>query len=250
MITGFCKKSAGYPLVERGDYRILRADDTVIYPPDIAAALRPGMKVEMSIVLREQTSDRRASDTHRCPRCKHVDRKFVTKSGWSNCIIENMLLTPVLSREGLFSAPQDIHYFRRINLFRDLTDVDSERDYSQWSSMAGTPLIPMFQPGWQLKSTGARGKRRGSKGSTTALGQSPNQAAHFMQQQQARPPSQHSSPDWQRSSDNANMFAPIPSSPGAKLSRPPRALASSSSFKPPREGGGHGRTQFSFVEKA
>ncbi|KAF7983557.1 hypothetical protein HWV62_21140 [Athelia sp. TMB] len=54
VITGFCRDSAGYGYIRRGDYKIWKPDDdTFIRPAEISVRLRPGMKVEMTIVVHE-----------------------------------------------------------------------------------------------------------------------------------------------------------------------------------------------------
>ncbi|KAF7969658.1 hypothetical protein HWV62_26700 [Athelia sp. TMB] len=87
VISGFCRDSAGYSLVQRGDYRIWNSEnDNVISPEDIATSLGPGMRVEMSIVLHAQAEERRSSQAQRCPRCRHLNREVVTESGWLDWI--------------------------------------------------------------------------------------------------------------------------------------------------------------------
>ena len=83
MISGFCRDLAGYSFIQQGNYKIWNSeDDKVISREDIAESLGPGMKVEMSIVLRAKAERRQASQVHTCPRCKHVSRKYVTTAGW------------------------------------------------------------------------------------------------------------------------------------------------------------------------
>ena len=83
---GFCGSVAGDEIVRRGDYRILQSeDDRFINPSQFSGSVRPGMTVEMSIVVREQTDDRQdrqGTQEHRCPRCKHINQKVITRSGW------------------------------------------------------------------------------------------------------------------------------------------------------------------------
>ncbi|KZP26730.1 hypothetical protein FIBSPDRAFT_928415 [Athelia psychrophila] len=51
-ILGLGRSFAGDALVKRGDYRILKQDDDqVITPSELSTVIRPGMTVEMSIVL-------------------------------------------------------------------------------------------------------------------------------------------------------------------------------------------------------
>lgn len=83
MITGHCRSVAGHVLVQRGDYRILKQDDDrVITPSELSTAIHPGMIVEMSIVLRQQTPKDYIGVETKCPRCNHNNRKFITDNGW------------------------------------------------------------------------------------------------------------------------------------------------------------------------
>lgn len=79
VITGYCRSSAGNVLVQRGDYKILKQDDQDIIPSELSAVIHPGMTVEMSIVIRQQTQE---DAEHTCPRCNYANRKVLTNSGW------------------------------------------------------------------------------------------------------------------------------------------------------------------------
>lgn len=83
MISGFCRTLAGDALVQRGDYRILTPDDDqIIDRSKLSTLVHAGMTVEMSIVLRQNTRGNTSDDERTCPRCRHMNRKVVTKSGW------------------------------------------------------------------------------------------------------------------------------------------------------------------------
>ena len=83
MIAGFCRDSLGSAFIQQGNYRILKSEsDQIIHPLQIGAVLRAGMTVEMSIVLREQAEARSKIEEHRCPRCRHINSKVITASGW------------------------------------------------------------------------------------------------------------------------------------------------------------------------
>ncbi|KAF7966177.1 hypothetical protein HWV62_39756 [Athelia sp. TMB] len=141
VISGFCKDSAGYSLIQRGNYKIWNSDDDhAISPADIATSLWPGMRVEMSIVLHAQAAGRKAGQTCRCPRCGHEDKKVGTTTYNAAAISKTLLMTAVLSPQtctslavidtfyfdslhrsrlaATESAPQDIHYFCRISVLR------------------------------------------------------------------------------------------------------------------------------------
>ncbi|KZP08415.1 hypothetical protein FIBSPDRAFT_262250 [Athelia psychrophila] len=86
VIVGYCESFAGDSLVQRGDYRILKQDNNqYIAPSELSTTIRPGMTVEMSIVLRERTPAKHGGAEHKCPRCGRVNRTVITVSGWVSC---------------------------------------------------------------------------------------------------------------------------------------------------------------------
>ncbi|KAF7974363.1 hypothetical protein HWV62_12322 [Athelia sp. TMB] len=113
VITGFCRNSAGYVLIQRGDYMIWKSDDTIIHPTEISVKLRSGMRVKMSIVLHERVENRHRKEARRCPRCK-VYTKQIAVSGWLDC--------PRLNS----SDHQDIQYFRMINIRQEAARDEAE----------------------------------------------------------------------------------------------------------------------------
>ncbi|KAF7983699.1 hypothetical protein HWV62_19625 [Athelia sp. TMB] len=173
VVTGFCKHTPGHLLVQQGDYRILRADDGVIYPADISTSLHPGMKVEMSIVLHEQVPCWHPGEIRKCPRCQHVNGENTTESGWSSWCVVDYHYKPDLKQR--LVAPQDVHYFRRISVFQEVDrmarlfsgnasigamplavpfddlfksaiDVDFERDFGRWFQPPHTDSPPPVSP--------------------------------------------------------------------------------------------------------
>ncbi|KZP08420.1 hypothetical protein FIBSPDRAFT_1052392 [Athelia psychrophila] len=86
VIVGHSKSFAGDSLVQRGDYMILKqGNDQVITPEELSSTIRPGITVEMSIVLREQAPEEYGGTEHKCPRCSHMNSKVITPSGWVSC---------------------------------------------------------------------------------------------------------------------------------------------------------------------
>ena len=82
MITGFCTSFAGEEIIQRGDYRLLKPDDDqVIQPSNLYIVAQAGKTLEMSIVLHQQRHGN-SRDERKCPRCKHINRKIITASGW------------------------------------------------------------------------------------------------------------------------------------------------------------------------
>ena len=64
--------------MERGDYEVIRSDGQVVDCSDFASTLKPGIVVEMSIILHR---DEPMEDSKgQCPRCKYVNRSAST--GW------------------------------------------------------------------------------------------------------------------------------------------------------------------------
>ncbi|KZP33717.1 hypothetical protein FIBSPDRAFT_204293 [Athelia psychrophila] len=83
VITGFCRGLAGDGLIRQGNYRILDSEnDQIIDPEEFASMLQPGMAVDMSIVVHEQTEERQGSEGYSCPRCQHVNSRY---TGWVTC---------------------------------------------------------------------------------------------------------------------------------------------------------------------
>ncbi|KAF7966141.1 hypothetical protein HWV62_39938 [Athelia sp. TMB] len=130
VISGFCKDTAGYYFIQRGNYRILNSEnDSVISRMDISTSLVLGMKVEMSIMLHTQAEGKQGSQAHTCPRCKHVNRKIVTSSGWLSCqkcqlrfhnsTDDGSINSPEVRPVETEKAPQDIQYFCRISVLQD-----------------------------------------------------------------------------------------------------------------------------------
>jgi hypothetical protein len=67
--------------VERGDYQIIRGEDSqTIDPLEFAGTVEPGMIVEMSIVLREKTALK--NKMGKCPRCQHTNSTVTAAHGW------------------------------------------------------------------------------------------------------------------------------------------------------------------------
>jgi hypothetical protein len=73
-----CKDRVGINFIERGDYEVLHAEDSeIIGPSELASTVAPGMKLEMSIVMRQSTADQT-----RCPRCGYYNPQVAACSGW------------------------------------------------------------------------------------------------------------------------------------------------------------------------
>jgi hypothetical protein len=81
VINGYCKNRIGDSFIERGDYQVVRAEDTrVINPSEFAAKVKSGMKVEISIVLRRNADFKDAKT--RCPRCRYMNFNVASISDW------------------------------------------------------------------------------------------------------------------------------------------------------------------------
>ncbi|KAF7977373.1 hypothetical protein HWV62_3975 [Athelia sp. TMB] len=148
-MAGYCVKSVGGPLIQRGDYKILKPDDDqIIDPSQIGTVLQPGVTVEMGIVLREQAGDMEAGGEYKCPRCRHMNIRIITNSGWVNCqkcgghfntsLHDDFwdVLTPKLytnDAAAARAAPEDIPFFRRIFLLHPNVARRADRD-DQWAA--------------------------------------------------------------------------------------------------------------------
>jgi hypothetical protein len=81
MVKAYSKGRKGDHFVERGDYRILQTqDDHTLTPEEFDERARPGMAVEMSIVLRERIT---SQDFRRhCPQCGFLDPTITAFDRW------------------------------------------------------------------------------------------------------------------------------------------------------------------------
>lgn len=78
IINGYCKDRIGYRFVERGDYKVIRTEDSkAINPLEFSGMVESGMVVEMSIVLRQRNIARNI-----CPRCGHSNRNVTSQWSW------------------------------------------------------------------------------------------------------------------------------------------------------------------------
>ena len=81
IIRGYCNNRAGNRFVQQGDYRVIRAEDNgTIDPSEFARTIKPGVVLEMSIVLRKKTSFPDKKQV--CPRCDTVSLNVATHHGW------------------------------------------------------------------------------------------------------------------------------------------------------------------------
>jgi hypothetical protein len=80
VINYFCQDSFGNRLIERGDYKVIRAGSgEIIDPSDFPKTIMPGMMLEMSIVVRKEASFQ--DNKKKCPRCRHINMT-VPDDGW------------------------------------------------------------------------------------------------------------------------------------------------------------------------
>ena len=79
VITGYCRDRIGNGYVERGDYQVIDAEDRRISPNELAAEVKPGMILEMSIILRQNAA---FEDDKKCPRCKFLNADVTARNGW------------------------------------------------------------------------------------------------------------------------------------------------------------------------
>jgi hypothetical protein len=78
IIKGYCKHSHGNRHLKRGDYEVIRpGDGQVISRSDFASTVKPGMILELSIILRRDFQDNKE-----CPRCYHINRFANISGGW------------------------------------------------------------------------------------------------------------------------------------------------------------------------
>jgi hypothetical protein len=59
---------------------VIRAEDNrIVGPSELASAVEPGMKLEMSILLWKATA---FLDKGKCPRCRHINLDVTVDHGW------------------------------------------------------------------------------------------------------------------------------------------------------------------------
>ena len=64
--------------MNQGDYQVIRAkDNEAIEPSEFTKTVQPGMKFEMSIVMR-----RTMAVATRCPRCYYMNSQLAENRGW------------------------------------------------------------------------------------------------------------------------------------------------------------------------
>ncbi|KAF7982771.1 hypothetical protein HWV62_26680 [Athelia sp. TMB] len=86
VIAGHCSNFAGYSIIQRGDYQILKSEDgQAIDRSELSTIVQPGMTVEMSIVLRQQMKEMASDEQCICPRCGHMNSDASIASDWVNC---------------------------------------------------------------------------------------------------------------------------------------------------------------------
>lgn len=70
----------GYSFIERGDYEVMRAENSqIIDRSKFATSLEAGMVVEMCIVMRQSKA---FSEVDKCFRCNHLILQAVKKNVW------------------------------------------------------------------------------------------------------------------------------------------------------------------------
>jgi len=81
IINGYCKNRAGSGFIERGDYRLIRSEDSqVISRSRFASTVVSGTTLEMSIVVRQESAS--GGEKEKCPRCRHINLKSAGNSRW------------------------------------------------------------------------------------------------------------------------------------------------------------------------
>ena len=82
IIKAYCEGRIGGEYVRRGDYHLVHGDGyQSIHPSALRHTVKPGMLLEMSIMLRKRMSG--VEDEEICPRCHAVNNVDSTKCGWN-----------------------------------------------------------------------------------------------------------------------------------------------------------------------
>jgi hypothetical protein len=80
-MSAYCHGRIGDRFIERGDYKMIRAEDNrIIKPSEFSSTVQLGMVMEMCIVVRWGMPPR--ENEGKCPRCGHVNRHVALQGGW------------------------------------------------------------------------------------------------------------------------------------------------------------------------
>jgi hypothetical protein len=78
IIKRYCENYVGYNFIQRGEYRMIRAQDNqVITPSKFASIAGSGMKFEISIIMRQMEMF-----TKTCPQCGKSNHSVAANCGW------------------------------------------------------------------------------------------------------------------------------------------------------------------------
>jgi hypothetical protein len=78
VVQGYCRDRVGMQFIKRGDYEVIRAEDSqIVGPSELASMVTAGMKLEMSILVWQG-----ATTKEKCPRCNHINSNAATHHGW------------------------------------------------------------------------------------------------------------------------------------------------------------------------
>jgi len=68
----------GFAFIERGDYQLIHEkNNQLVAKSALASMVKPGMKLEISIVMRW-----RMADLKKCPRCGYINSQVAGENGW------------------------------------------------------------------------------------------------------------------------------------------------------------------------
>jgi hypothetical protein len=81
IFNGYCKNRIGDHFIERGDYQVIRAEDSqTIVPAEFSSKVESGMVLEISIVLQQRAAF--PGGGKKCPRCSYKNSNVARSGGW------------------------------------------------------------------------------------------------------------------------------------------------------------------------
>jgi hypothetical protein len=76
-----CKNRIGTHFIKQGDYKVICSEDSqIVGLSELASMVEQGMKLEMSIVLWQQTNFQDIKE--KCPRCHHINVNATVDQAW------------------------------------------------------------------------------------------------------------------------------------------------------------------------
>jgi hypothetical protein len=104
IINAYCKNRPGNRYVENGDYQVIHARDSSVIGPASFNTVEAGMRLEMSIILRQSTTSQ--VNRGRCPRCSRLNSLATATGGWIDWkVVSTFRASPLLKLSYSWGCP-------------------------------------------------------------------------------------------------------------------------------------------------